>query len=111
IAKAYSSLITPTNQVAFVLLKCLTGSKHFCISNKLYSSSTYYASAAAAAAATGLASSSTISVTAVSAFEPDFVIPLENVTVAQGRDATFTCVVNNLGGHRVSGDSTPARYF
>ncbi|KAM7347518.1 dpr-interacting protein beta isoform 2-T4 [Cochliomyia hominivorax] len=46
----------------------------------------------------------------VSAFEPDFVIPLENVTVAQGRDATFTCVVNNLGGHRVSGDSgTPAK--
>lgn len=45
------------------------------------------------------------------AFEPDFVIPLENVTVAQGRDATFTCVVNNLGGHRVSGDgaSTPAK--
>ncbi|XP_037726158.1 neurotrimin isoform X3 [Drosophila subpulchrella] len=36
----------------------------------------------------------------VGAFEPDFVIPLENVTIAQGRDATFTCVVNNLGGHR-----------
>ncbi|XP_068154654.1 opioid-binding protein/cell adhesion molecule homolog isoform X2 [Drosophila tropicalis] len=47
----------------------------------------------------------------VGAFEPDFVIPLENVTVAQGRDATFTCVVNNLGGHRVSGDgaSAPAK--
>lgn len=39
----------------------------------------------------------------VLAFEPDFVFPLENVTVAQGRDATFTCVVNNLGGYRVSG--------
>jgi hypothetical protein len=39
------------------------------------------------------------------AFEPDFVFPLENVTVAQGRDATFTCVVNNLGGYRVSGES------
>ncbi|XP_070508066.1 lachesin-like [Chironomus tepperi] len=38
----------------------------------------------------------------VSAFEPDFVFPLENVTVAQGRDATFTCVVNNLGGYRVA---------
>ncbi|XP_022216627.2 neurotrimin isoform X4 [Drosophila obscura] len=38
----------------------------------------------------------------VGAFEPDFVIPLENVTIAQGRDATFTCVVNNLGGHRVA---------
>lgn len=50
-------------------------------------------------------------ISSVGAFEPDFVIPLENVTVAQGRDATFTCVVNNLGGHRVSGDgaSTPAK--
>ncbi|XP_017029950.1 protein CEPU-1 isoform X2 [Drosophila kikkawai] len=38
----------------------------------------------------------------VAAFEPDFVVPLENVTIAQGRDATFTCVVNNLGGHRVA---------
>ncbi|XP_041775814.1 protein amalgam isoform X1 [Anopheles merus] len=38
----------------------------------------------------------------VSAFEPDFVYPLENVTVAKGRDATFTCVVNNLGGYRVA---------
>nr|CAH7751252.1 unnamed protein product [Callosobruchus chinensis] len=37
-----------------------------------------------------------------SGFEPDFLYPLENVTVAQGRDATFTCVVNNLGGYRVS---------
>ncbi|XP_065094291.1 lachesin isoform X3 [Ochlerotatus camptorhynchus] len=46
---------------------------------------------------------------AVAAFEPDFVYPLENVTVAKGRDATFTCVVNNLGGYRVSGDSTSAR--
>ncbi|XP_034670187.1 lachesin isoform X3 [Drosophila subobscura] len=41
-------------------------------------------------------------ISTVSAFEPDFVIPLENVTIAQGRDATFTCVVNNLGGHRVA---------
>ncbi|XP_058442842.1 lachesin isoform X2 [Malaya genurostris] len=39
---------------------------------------------------------------AVAAFEPDFVYPLENVTVAKGRDATFTCVVNNLGGYRVA---------
>jgi hypothetical protein len=47
---------------------------------------------------------------AASAFEPDFVFPLENVTVAQGRDATFTCVVNNLGGYRVSGETgSPAR--
>ncbi|XP_022216626.2 neuronal growth regulator 1 isoform X3 [Drosophila obscura] len=41
-------------------------------------------------------------ISSVGAFEPDFVIPLENVTIAQGRDATFTCVVNNLGGHRVA---------
>lgn len=47
--------------------------------------------------------------TAASAFEPDFVFPLENVTIAQGRDATFTCVVNNLGGYRVSGDTALAR--
>uniref|UniRef100_A0A8D8NR25 Lachesin n=1 Tax=Culex pipiens TaxID=7175 RepID=A0A8D8NR25_CULPI len=39
---------------------------------------------------------------AVAGFEPDFVYPLENVTVAKGRDATFTCVVNNLGGYRVA---------
>lgn len=45
----------------------------------------------------------------MSGFEPDFLYPLENVTVAQGRDATFTCVVNNLGGYRVSGDLTTAR--
>ncbi|XP_017772640.1 PREDICTED: lachesin isoform X2 [Nicrophorus vespilloides] len=38
----------------------------------------------------------------VSGFEPDFLHPLENVTVAQGRDATFTCIVNNLGGYRVA---------
>ncbi|GLH04128.1 Opioid-binding protein/cell adhesion molecule-like [Gryllus bimaculatus] len=34
-------------------------------------------------------------------FEPDFLYPLENVTIAQGRDAMFTCVVNNLGGYRL----------
>lgn len=43
------------------------------------------------------------------AFEPDFVFPLENITISQGRDATFTCVVNNLGGYRVSGDLAQAR--
>jgi hypothetical protein len=42
-------------------------------------------------------------------FEPDFLYPLENVTIAQGRDAMFTCVVNNLGGYRVSADLAPAR--
>ncbi|XP_024084315.1 lachesin, partial [Cimex lectularius] len=34
--------------------------------------------------------------------EPDFLFPLENLTIAQGRDAMFTCVVNNLGGYRVA---------
>lgn len=48
-------------------------------------------------------------ISTVGAFEPDFVFPLENVTIPQGRDATFTCVVNNLGGYRVSGDSASAR--
>ncbi|KZC09936.1 Lachesin, partial [Dufourea novaeangliae] len=38
----------------------------------------------------------------VTGLEPDFVYPLENVTIPQGRDATFTCVVNNLGGYRVA---------
>ncbi|XP_030762383.1 lachesin-like isoform X2 [Sitophilus oryzae] len=36
------------------------------------------------------------------AFEPDFLYPLENLTVPQGRDAVFTCIVNNLGGYRVA---------
>uniref|UniRef100_A0A8W7PQV2 Ig-like domain-containing protein n=1 Tax=Anopheles coluzzii TaxID=1518534 RepID=A0A8W7PQV2_ANOCL len=30
-------------------------------------------------------------------------------TTTRSRDATFTCVVNNLGGYRVSGEATPAR--
>ncbi|XP_074095102.1 lachesin isoform X3 [Cotesia typhae] len=38
----------------------------------------------------------------VRGLEPDFLYPLENVTIPQGRDATFTCVVNNLGGYRVA---------
>jgi len=48
----------------------------------------------------------------VNGFEPDFLFPLENVTIAQGRDAIFTCVVNNIGGNRVSapeGGFTSAR--
>lgn len=40
--------------------------------------------------------------------EPDFLYPLENVTIPQGRDASFTCVVNNLGGYRVSQNSASA---
>ncbi|XP_046751773.1 lachesin-like [Diprion similis] len=39
-------------------------------------------------------------------FVPDFLHPLENVTISQGRDATFTCVVNNLGGNRVSSSAS-----
>ena len=33
---------------------------------------------------------------------PKFIGSLENVTISQGRDATFTCTVTHLGGHRVS---------
>jgi hypothetical protein len=38
--------------------------------------------------------------------EPEFLQPLENHTVTQGRDIFFTCVVNHLGPYkvRVSGD-------
>ncbi|XP_076750476.1 lachesin isoform X2 [Xylocopa sonorina] len=43
-----------------------------------------------------------VNVPIVSGLEPDFVRPLVNITIPQGRDATFTCVVNNLGGYRVA---------
>ncbi|XP_033342161.1 lachesin isoform X2 [Megalopta genalis] len=43
-----------------------------------------------------------VNVPIVTGLGPDFVYPLENVTIPQGRDATFTCVVNNLGGYRVA---------
>lgn len=33
---------------------------------------------------------------------PHFVRPLENITVPEGKDATFTCTVDNLGGHKVA---------
>ena len=32
---------------------------------------------------------------------PTFIGQLQNVTVSEGRDATFTCSVTNLGGHKV----------
>lgn len=35
------------------------------------------------------------------AFQPEFVEPLLNITVSIGRDATFRCLVQNLGGYRV----------
>lgn len=36
------------------------------------------------------------------AFPPEFAAPISNLTVALGRDATFTCLVKHLGGYRVS---------
>lgn len=44
----------------------------------------------------------------INGLEPDFLYPLENVTIPQGRDASFTCVVNNLGGYRVSQNTASA---
>ncbi|XP_050479765.1 lachesin-like isoform X2 [Bombus huntii] len=43
-----------------------------------------------------------VNVPIVTGLEPDFTYPLENLTISQGRDATFTCVVSNLGGYRVA---------
>lgn len=34
--------------------------------------------------------------------QPEFLAPLDNFTVTQGRDVSFTCVVNDLGHYRVS---------
>uniref|UniRef100_A0A6P7F116 Lachesin-like isoform X2 n=1 Tax=Diabrotica virgifera virgifera TaxID=50390 RepID=A0A6P7F116_DIAVI len=34
--------------------------------------------------------------------EPEFLAPLENHTVTQGRDVYFTCVVNHLGSYKVA---------
>ncbi|XP_072157990.1 lachesin isoform X2 [Bemisia tabaci] len=34
--------------------------------------------------------------------EPEFLAPLENLTVTQGRDVTFTCIVNHLGQYKVA---------
>ncbi|XP_062701241.1 lachesin isoform X1 [Aedes albopictus] len=36
-----------------------------------------------------------------STFQPDFAEPIINISVAIGRDATFTCHVRHLGGYRV----------
>ncbi|XP_060806479.1 lachesin [Amyelois transitella] len=35
------------------------------------------------------------------AFQPEFAEPITNLTVPLGRDATFKCLVQNLGGYRV----------
>ena len=37
-----------------------------------------------------------------SASPPEFIYPIDNITVAAGREAHFTCVVNNLEGHKVA---------
>nr|XP_045598381.1 protein amalgam-like isoform X1 [Procambarus clarkii] len=34
--------------------------------------------------------------------QPDFAAPLNNVSVPVGRDATFSCMVNDLGGYRTA---------
>ncbi|KAI5708477.1 hypothetical protein M8J77_023403 [Diaphorina citri] len=34
--------------------------------------------------------------------KPSFLEPLENITISQGRDISFTCVVNNLGPYKVA---------
>lgn len=36
------------------------------------------------------------------AFQPEFAEPITNLTIPIGRDATFRCLVHNLGGYRVS---------
>lgn len=41
-------------------------------------------------------------VPAIIAFQPEFVEPVVNITVAKGRDTTFACHVRHLGGYRVS---------
>ena len=38
---------------------------------------------------------------AVVSITPEFIYPIDNITVATGRDASFTCVVNYLQGHKV----------
>ena len=41
---------------------------------------------------------------------PKFIGQLQNVTVSEGRDATFTCSVTNLGGHKViTSNSCPCK--
>jgi len=47
---------------------------------------------------------------AIGAFQPEFVESISNVSVAVGRDATFTCHVRHLGGYRVSHQLTPVHW-
>ena len=44
----------------------------------------------------------TVTQSEAAASTPEFIYPIDNITVAAGRDAQFTCVVNNLEGHKVS---------
>lgn len=43
-----------------------------------------------------------IFVSVVVSFQPEFLEAVNNISVAVGRDATFTCHVKHLGGYRVS---------
>lgn len=42
---------------------------------------------------------------------PEFLAQLTNFTVPQGRDISFTCVVDNLGPYRVSTQAKLMNYF
>ena len=37
-----------------------------------------------------------------STHDPEFDVPLPNLTVKQGTDVSFTCIVKHLGPHKVS---------
>ena len=39
---------------------------------------------------------------AVFGASPEFIYAIDNITVAAGREAQFTCVVNHLQGHKVA---------
>ena len=43
-----------------------------------------------------------LSISDALSFQPEFAEPIVNISVAVGRDATFTCHVRHLGGYRVS---------
>jgi neurotrimin len=47
----------------------------------------------------------------VAAYDPGFISPLENITVAAGRLAHFTCVVKHLGGHKVNKENPNEQYY
>jgi len=43
--------------------------------------------------------------------EPEFLNPMENVTVALGREAILVCSVKNIGEHKVSLKKNNYRYY